>query len=95
MSEPLTRFLVADDKIAIERVQDCTAIMESAKRLQAEGMHGSGELRHVGRVPVIIVERYCNDNGITFAEFMRDQKHHARLLNDPDLAFFRVSPERV
>ena len=29
MSEPITRFLVADDKIAIQRVQDCTGIMES------------------------------------------------------------------
>jgi len=95
MSEPITRFLVADDKIAIQRVQDCTGIMESAKRLQAEGAHGSSELRHVARVPAVIVERYCNDNKITFGEFLRDQKHHARLLNDPDLAYFRVSPEKV
>lgn len=95
MSEPTTRFLVADDKIAIQRVQDCTEIMESAKRLQAEGEHGSSELRHVARVPVVIVERYCNDNKITFAEFIRDQKHMSRLLNDPDLSYFRVSPEKV
>lgn len=95
MSNVTTRFLVAGDQIGIERVQDCTPIMESAKRLQTAGMHGSNELRHVARVPVVIVERYCNDNGITFSEFMRDQKHHARLLNDPDLAYFRVSPEKV
>lgn len=76
--------------MTIERVQDCTAIAEYAKKQQTEGITGTSEIKLAARLPLIIVERYINDNGITMSEFMRNKEHIRRMVNDPDLAYFRV-----
>lgn len=78
-------------KIHINRVQDCEPIIEQAKRLR-EQPRGKDGLRHVARIPEVIVEQYCNNHGITFAEFMRDNTHVERMLKDPDLSYFRIAP---
>jgi hypothetical protein len=41
-------------------------------------------------VPVVLVEKYCNDNHISLQELARDQAHQKRFLNDPALAHFRI-----
>jgi hypothetical protein len=79
-----------DGKTIFERVQDCEPIMEQAKALHNEGLHGSSEMKHAAKIPFVIVERYCNDNGITFSEFCNGQDHIRRILNDPSLSAFRI-----
>jgi hypothetical protein len=78
------------DTTAIERIQDCTPIVEHAKALHNEGIHGSSEMRHAARFPMVIVERYCNEKGIGFDEFMQAEEHLRAMLADPALAAFRV-----
>lgn len=91
MDAVATRYHVGDGGAAvIERVQDCTPIAEHATRLRLEGVHGSNEMRHAARWPMVIVERYCNDRGITFEEWVKDNSHARAMLNDPALASFRV-----
>ncbi len=91
MDGTATRYHVGDSGTAvIERVQDCAPIAEHATRLRLEGVHGDSEMRHAARFPAVIVERYCNDRGITFEEWMRDKSHVRTMLNDPALAAFRV-----
>lgn len=91
MSDISTRIHNAGDgHIAFERVQDCTPYVENATALHNEGHHGSSEMRHAARIPFVIVERYCNDHKITFAEFMGNREHVKRLLNDPSLSAFRI-----
>lgn len=80
----------ADGLIAFERVQDCTAIAEHATRLRLDGAHGGDEMRHAARLPMVLVERYCNERGITFSDWLRDPSHAKAMLNDPALAAFRV-----
>lgn len=86
-----------DDVAVIERVQDCEPILERTKALHNAGITHSRdrEYVHVASIPKVVVERYCNDNGITFARFMGDEGHQARVLNDPDLRYFRVYKGRV
>lgn len=79
-----------DGKTIFERVQDCTPIAELATSLHNEGHHGSSEMKHAAKIPMVIVERYCNDNGITFADFCRGQDHIRRILTDPSLSAFRI-----
>jgi hypothetical protein len=79
-----------DGKTIFERVQDCEPIMEAAKALHNQGLHGSSEMRHAAKIPAVIVERYCNDNGITFREFLNGQDHIRRILTDPSLSHFRI-----
>lgn len=90
-----TRMGQIDGKTVFQRTQDCDPIVDRCKALHNEGHHGTSEMRHVASIPLVIVERYCNDNGITFPEFMNGQEHIKRLCNDPDLSYFRVAPGHV
>ena len=76
-------------------IQDCTAILENAKARNREGLHGSNDMKLAAEFPFVIVEKYCNDNGITFREFMGSEAHKKRLLNDPDLSYFRIWKGRI
>lgn len=85
-----TEIFTQDDKLIIGRTQDCTAILEDAKRRHNEGQHGSADVKHAARIPNVIVEKYCNENGVTFAEFMADPVHIKRLVQHPDNSMFRI-----
>lgn len=84
-----------DGALVTGTVQDCTAIAEYAKARHNEGMHGSSDMRLAASVPFVIVEKYCNDNGITLHEFKVSQEHKKRLLNDPANSHFRIWAGRV
>lgn len=76
-------------------VQDCTPIVERTKALHNEGIHGSSEMRHAATFPFVLVEKYCNDKGITFEQFMNGREHVRAMLSDPALSHFRVWGGRV
>jgi hypothetical protein len=77
------------------RMSDLKAVVEDCTARRSLGNTGSSEIKHVARVPAIIVQKYINDNGITYAEFMRDPKHADRMLSDPSLSAFRIWEGRI
>lgn len=77
------------------RVADLQAVADDCAGRRGVGATGSSEMKHVARVPGFIVQKYINDNGITFAEFMRDPKHADRMLSDPALQAFRIWEGRL
>lgn len=90
-----TVIALQDGDLVTGTVQDCTPIAERTKALHNEGMHGSGDMRHAASLPFVLVERYCNDRGISFEDFMRGKEHIKAMLNDPALSHFRIWPGRV
>lgn len=66
-----------------------TAIRNSGYRRDKDG---SGLLMEV---PAFIVEKYCNDRGIAYSEFMNNPVHATNMMNDPALAHFRTTEERI
>lgn len=86
---------VEDGNLITGTVQDCTPILERAQALHREGQHGSSEMKHAASFPAVLVEKYCNDNGITFHEFMNGKEHVKRMLNDPSLSYFRIWAGKV
>lgn len=78
-----------------ESLADLKAVAEVCKGLQNSGITGDKEMRHLAEFPGFIIEQYCNLNGITWAEWMQNPVHARRMLNDPDLAHFRVHAGRV
>lgn len=82
--------LNSDGSMTTGTQQDCGAILDYAKERHNSGQHGSAELKLAASIPHVIVEKYCNDHGIEFREFMQSQAHKKRLLNDPDLSYFRI-----
>jgi hypothetical protein len=87
--------LSSDGYLTTGTVQDCTAIAEQMKAMHNAGDFGSSDMRYCGRIPDVFVEKYCNDNGITFHEFMANREHIKRLINDPALAHFRCWKGKV
>jgi hypothetical protein len=76
--------------LTFESVQDCLAIAEAAQRQQNSGLTGSADVKLAARLPLVMVEAYLNNNKITMHEFLNNQDHIKRLVNDPALAHFRV-----
>lgn len=85
-----TKIHTHDGNVTFERVQDCTPIAEYAQAMHNEGHVGSSEMRHAAKIPMVIVEKYLNDNNITFSEFMGNREHVRRMLNDPANSMFRI-----
>jgi deoxyribodipyrimidine photolyase len=85
-----TSFAEYDGKLIIAQSQDCTPIAEYAKQQQAIGNVGSADMRHAAKIPNVIIEKYCNEHGVTFAEVMRNPVHMKRICNDPANAAFRI-----
>lgn len=79
-----------DGSLTTGTVQDCTAIAERTKALHNEGFTGHKDMKLAASLPFVVIEKYCNDNNLTFADFSRDKAHVRRLLQDPALSHFRV-----
>lgn len=52
-------------------------------------------MRALMTVPAIIVQQYMNENGVSYAEFIRNPEHARRMMNDPALSAFRIHRGRV
>lgn len=90
MGQVLTRVHASDNGLTIQRVQDVEPILDGTHARRVAGMTGSSEMRHAASLPMVVVEAYCNDKGVTFQEFMADPSHVKTMLNDPALSAFRV-----
>lgn len=90
-----TTVALQDGALVTGTTQDCTPYVERAKTMSTEGMTGSKDMRLAASIPVVLVEKYLNDNGITLQELGRSQEHQKRLLNDPALAHFRIWKGRI
>lgn len=95
MNDLQTVIALEDGALVTGSVQDCTPYVEEAQRKQREGEHGAKEMRHAASFPAVVVEKYCNDNGIEFSEWMNDPAHAKRMMADPALSYFRIWPGRV
>lgn len=82
----------AEDRLYVETIQDCEPILDNVKqhREVATGKPTPGLGYFVGRIPSVIVEKYCKEFGITFNQFCEDNTHVKRIVNDPDYSRFRV-----
>ena len=90
-----------EDRLIIERVQDIEPIIEENKRRMSEhyGHNESnrwrGDLHLVASIPEVVVEKWCNENGFTFADFIKDASIYKKFLNDPANSLFRTKPGRI
>jgi hypothetical protein len=93
MGTTSTEIHIADNgSLVIERNERFDGLLDTCKALHNEGLHGASDMPLYAAVPGILIEDYCNRNGVTFSEFMANQEHVKRFLNDPALAYFRVKP---
>jgi len=87
----------SDDKIYIERSADCEPVLDEVKRIKevTDGRGDGIKGYFVGRIPDVIIEKYLNEMGVTYREFIQDEKHVKRILNDPAYKRFRIFEGRI
>lgn len=75
--------------------QDVTQILKATQEQHRDGRHGSKDMKLAARLPMVLVEKYCNDRGITFQEFMNDKTHVKRMVNAPENKPWRIWAGRL
>jgi hypothetical protein len=56
---------------------------------------GSAEMKHAMRLPMVFVEKYINEHGITLHEFEVNPEHLKRIMNSSEFAAFRIWQGKV
>lgn len=90
-----TRVSFDGDDMTQSRVQDVEPVLESCAMLRSVGATGSAEMKHAMRLPMVFVEKYINDNGITMHDFEVNPQHLKRIMNSPEFAAFRIWQGKV
>lgn len=83
------------DNLIVGRSQDVAPLLQHCSDARSAGNVGSNEFRRAASFPKVLIEKYCTDHGITFAEWMANPDHVKRMLRDPALSGFRVWGGRV
>ncbi len=76
-------------------MNDLHAVADHCKAMHNQGLTGSKDMPKLAEFPAAIVEKYINDAGITFAEWMKNPEHVRKMLRDPALAHFRIDKRDV
>jgi hypothetical protein len=90
----VTKYLSDGYINAVKRSQDCTSIVEYTKAMHNAGAFGN-DYKHCMKAPAVLVEKYCNDRGITFADFMEDEAHVKAFVENPDHSMLRIWTGRM
>lgn len=76
-------------------MDDLHAVADHCKALRSAGLNGDRDMRKLAVIPGIIIQQYMNENGVSYAEFMRNPVHANKMLNDRALSGFRTHEGRV
>lgn len=91
-----TKFHTDNGDLIVERIQDVEPILEANKRAFNGARDGwGGDFHHVASIPNVVIEKWCNEKGFTFADFMRDKRLVKRFLNDSENKFLRTRPGKI
>ena len=84
-----------DAYVYTAKLDDLKLVSDLCQKMQNANMTGDKDMPLLGIVPNWVVMKYICENGITYAQFMRNPEHATRLLNHPDNAYFRVQKGTV
>lgn len=86
---------IQDDQLVSYVEQDTAPILDLAHDLRTQGKTGSSEFRHAATLPMVLIEIYCQEKGITFQEWIQNPIHAKTMVNDPALGKLRIWKGRV
>ena len=87
-------------QVVVKRTTKVGPILNNNKALQTEndGYSPSRELRRVANVPVVMLENWCREAGISVRHFMANRRHYQKWLRrkiyDPDNRFVLTAPHK-
>lgn len=76
MEQLKTKIKEEDNKVVISRAQDVQAILDYNKEKQIAGTVARSDMRHVGQIPFVVVEKWMSESGLKlgskeFAEYVK------------------------
>lgn len=71
------------------------AVRDACVRNHNDRNFGNREMRYLGEVTPMMLQRYCDKTGVRWDEAMRDPTHFRRILNDPENSDMRVWKGRI
>ena len=83
------------DKLIIERTQDVSPVLQQIKLERETIKEVPGLGFKVGTIPGIIIEQYMKEHGVSYRDFIADDTHIHRIMNNPDYSRFRVWEGRI
>ncbi|MFM7850618.1 MAG: hypothetical protein ACKO96_01565, partial [Flammeovirgaceae bacterium] len=89
MHDIIERKIDTAEGVFLTRTQRVKEIVDTNKALRNEGLTGINGMKLVARIPTSVVDHYCAINKISLNEFLTNQKHKKKLLNDPNFSDFR------
>jgi hypothetical protein len=84
-----------DGGAVVVREQQVNAIVDDCKARHNEGKWQAEGVKHVARIPNVVIEHYCNVNNIKLSEFIRNEEHIKRLCEDPAFSDLRIWPGKL
>lgn len=84
-----------DGLIYHREAQDVEPILNHVKYLRETGQLGDGEMRHAGKIPVVVSENWRKARGLSYAEFMGNPAHATAFLNSEEARPYRIWQGKV
>lgn len=99
----ITKFeIISKDSFNVIRTQDVSSIIDQNKKDQNDpyflnGFTSSGDMKHVARIPLIVLEGWAKKHGIKKKEIYGKEMSEIirKELNDPDNKFLRTGMGEV
>lgn len=88
-----TDIRMGEGEVIVGRAQDVEPILDHCKALVNANVYRtpSGDMHHAAEFPLVIVEKYLADKGITFQEFLQNTEHIKNMMADPALRDFCIA----
>lgn len=85
-------FYISDgDKFHIQTVSDVGPVLEHTARLRAiRHTTSPGGDYHLASIPIVVLNAWAQNRGVTFSEVMSDNALLNEFLQDPENEYFRV-----
>lgn len=88
--EVFTKLHHDGDRVHIERAQNCQAILDSAAELRSNELLGTADFRHVGRIPMGLLETWLQEAGVSYSDSEAVKEVIRKKLQSGEFAKLRI-----
>ena len=94
MTESIRRVMTRDGENAIDLVyanmDDLRGLSAHCEAISRDADKTKGDIVTLAEVPGVVLEKYCNERGIRWDDFMRDRQLQTEFINSEYAAPFRI-----
>jgi len=87
----------SEDRLYVRHEEDLEPVVDNIKQVKQQ-WDGRGDTSlgyFVGTIPAVVWKEYCKVNGVSYHEFLNNNEHIHRIMNNPDYSKFRVFEGKI